>query len=198
LPSINRSFQAEYRRKTLPEKDKRRASLFLTRLLNVGILNSGNGAILSGKGNAMRIVIERTDVEAGMLTLEDDHGKEKRYVCCNRNAPLPDVLDLLKHGERPLDFAKGNRLDRSNLPDRLTLGIQNESGAFVSAQEYQADERGYLIWEKFRDCKLESRPLDARNIKQVLDTVDPQPARPWTVKEIEAEMGKWAHDKEEW
>jgi hypothetical protein len=154
---------------------------------------------------------ERTDATAGLLTLKDDQGQAKRYVRRDPNAPLPagsPHLTLTINNGQPPYVTQGIALDTKNLPDRLTVGLQGRPvsspgtvsvslGDFVAAHEYEADERAFLIWEKFRDFERESRAPDAVTIKRLLDVVDPQPARPWTVEEVKAELFKWAKDKGE-
>ena len=163
----------------------------------------------------MRIMVEndQTDPDGGLITLVDDHGKPKRYVRRNRNGRRPEVPDLVRVGKQPLDFVKGNKLDGRNLPDRLVVAVQDapppgpqkiETGVTAGGtdwmpayHEYEANERAFWIWEKFRDRTMrESSGLDVLEIKKVLDVSDPQTPI-WTVKEVEAEKLRWLEDKGE-
>jgi predicted nucleotide-binding protein len=154
----------------------------------------------------MRIVNELTDTRAGMLALEDDQGKPKRYVRRKRRVGLTHIVDLVKTGIGPLQFVTGHRLDGRNLPEQVVVCERSEpldqapSAYNMGESEYQADERAFWIWEKFRDMTMrERRTLNALEVKRILDIADPEKAigNPWNVKEVEREMVKWAQDKGE-
>jgi len=161
----------------------------------------------------MRIVKDndQTDTDAGMINLEDDQGRQKRYVRRNRNAPLPSgTPDLLLSGNLPLDFTRGNRLDKNNLPDRLTVGLNSgqpvlHQGAvsvavtdFLAAHDYQADEQAFWVWEKCRDRTMRETggSLDPNDLRDLLDSTDPLPLKqPWDIAKVRAEVAAWLKDK---
>jgi hypothetical protein len=159
----------------------------------------------------MRIVTEQTDTDAGMITLEDDQGRQKRYIRRNRNAPLPaEVPALLLGGDLPLAFTAGNRLNKNNLPDRLTVGLNTGKptvhpgalGTFIAdfegAHDYQADEQAFWVWEKCRDRTMRETggSLDPNDLRDLLDITDPLPMKqPWDIAKVEVEVAAWLKDK---
>jgi hypothetical protein len=161
----------------------------------------------------VRIVREndQTDTEASIITLEDNQGRQKRYVRRNRNAPLPSgPPDLLLSGKLPLDFTRGNCLDKNNLPDRLTVGLNTgqpvvHQGAvsaavtdFLAAHEYEADELAFWVWEECRDRTLRETggSLAPDDLRDLLATTDPLPLKqPWDIAKVRAEVAAWLKDK---
>jgi hypothetical protein len=152
---------------------------------------------------------DQTDADAGMITLEDDQGRRKRYVRRNRNAQLQSgVPDLLLSGNLPLDFTKGNKLDKNNLPNRLTVGLNSgqaslgglftSGGDFLAVHDYQADEQAFWVWEKCRDRTMRETggSLDPNGLRDLLDTTDPLPLKqPWDIAKVREEVEAWLLDK---
>lgn len=149
---------------------------------------------------------EQTDLEAGLLTLQDDAGQTKRYVRRSRNAKATET-DLVQIGSG-IAAVQGYNLDTRNLPAWLTVAVRIAPGLqdgtvpitfneYPVVHEYEANERAYWIWEKFMGVRLEGGQLDALEIKRLLDITDPQPTRPWTVSEVETELRRWLEDKGE-
>jgi hypothetical protein len=154
----------------------------------------------------VRIVCEntQTDLNIGLLTIEDDQGRRKRYVRRDKNATLKTRFELFAGKDRKPEFACMQFLERGILPDSITIAIaprfDTDSAAsaprvsdLMLAHEYRADEQGFHLWEQFQALKSGEVPPDFSIIKKKLN--DAFPDRDWLIAEMEHEWVRWCRDK---
>jgi len=146
----------------------------------------------------MRIVHEngQTDLTAGILTMEDNHGKRKHYVRRDTEGTLPTTPDLVAEPGGLPEFAPQHMLDGNDLVDMILVGIKAQGKgpvAYTAAHEYKANDRAFAIWCQFCARGNTTTNIDAKAVKQRLDAANP--GGDWTVEEIEREWQRWIRDK---
>src|SRR4051812_1619937 len=104
----------------------------------------------------MRIVHDngQTDLDAGLLTLEDNHGKLTRYVRHDTEGTLPATPDLIVERGGSPELAPAHSLDGNSLGNTVLVGItparDKGAAALTAAHEYKNNDHRFSIWMQFR------------------------------------------------